>query len=177
MSCPTTRSPMAIRRSTTSIWSMPTAPSMFVKRDPQLVRLSRSPASTWRLNAASPAARFSRRTSEWPEPRGGGLDSTHQGMSGRWPWPTCSRSSRGGPDTKDSKLVRGLFTNVGAYIMGWKMFGGGDGPWNASWTGWWGDDPPYHVPVFVLTHHARNPLTMHGGTSFTFVTDGIESAL
>ncbi|TMD17683.1 MAG: dihydrofolate reductase, partial [Chloroflexi bacterium] len=51
----------------------------------------------------------------------------------------------GGPDTKDSTVVRGLFTNVGAYIMGRKMFGGGDGPWNESWTGWWGDDPPYHV--------------------------------
>src|SRR5439155_26199144 len=78
---------------------------------------------------------------------------------------------------KDSKVVRGLFTNVGAYIMGRKVFGGGAGPWNASWTGWWGDDPPYHVPVFVLTHHARSPLTMHGGTTFNFVTDGVESAL
>jgi dihydrofolate reductase len=99
----------------------------------------------------------------------------------QWVFETASwreqHGEEGGPDTKDSKVVRGLFTNVGAYIMGRKMFGGGDGPWNASWTGWWGDDPPYHVPVFVLTHHARNPLTMHGGTTFTFVTDGIESAL
>ena len=83
----------------------------------------------------------------------------------------------GGPETKDSTVVRGLFTNVGAYIMGRKMFGGGDGPWNESWTGWWGDDPPYHVPVFVLTHHARKPLAMQGGTTFNFMTDGIESAL
>ena len=99
----------------------------------------------------------------------------------QWVFETASwreqHGEEGGPDTKDSKVVRGLFTNVGAYIMGRKMFGGGDGPWNASWTGWWGDDPPYHVPVLVLTHHARNPLTMHGGTTFTFVTDGIESAL
>ena len=83
----------------------------------------------------------------------------------------------GGPHTPDSDVVRSLFTNVGAYIMGRKMFGGGNGPWNESWTGWWGDDPPYHVPVFVLTHHARKPLPMQGGTTFSFVTDGIESAL
>ena len=65
----------------------------------------------------------------------------------------------------------------GAYIMGRKMFGGGDGPWDESWRGWWGEDPPYHAPVFVLTHHAREPLEMEGGTTFHFVTDGIESAL
>ena len=57
------------------------------------------------------------------------------------------------------------------------MFGGGDGPWDESWQGWWGEDPPYHAPVFVLTHHPREPLTMQGGTTFTFVTDGIESTL
>ena len=66
---------------------------------------------------------------------------------------------------------------IGAFIMGRKMFGGGDGPWDESWKGWWGEDPPYHAPVFVLTHHPREPLTMQGGTTFTFVTDGIESAL
>jgi hypothetical protein len=57
------------------------------------------------------------------------------------------------------------------------MFGGGDGEWDETWMGWYGEDPPYHVPVFVLTHHPREPLTMQGGTTFTFVTDGIESAL
>jgi dihydrofolate reductase len=57
------------------------------------------------------------------------------------------------------------------------MFGGGPGPWDESWTGWWGDNPPYHVPVFVLTSHPREPLTRQGGTTFTFVTDGIDSAL
>jgi dihydrofolate reductase len=58
------------------------------------------------------------------------------------------------------------------------MFGGGPGPWAAEpWNGWWGDDPPYHHPVFVLTHHAREPLPLQGGTTFHFVTDGIESAL
>jgi dihydrofolate reductase len=61
--------------------------------------------------------------------------------------------------------------------MGRKMFGGGDGAWDEAWRGWWGEDPPYHVPVFVLSHHPREPLLMQGGTTFTFVTDGIESAL
>jgi dihydrofolate reductase len=64
-----------------------------------------------------------------------------------------------------------------AYIMGRNMFGPGRGDWDETWTGWWGDEPPYHGPVFVLTHHARKPLVMQGGTTFTFVTDGIQSAL
>ena len=66
---------------------------------------------------------------------------------------------------------------IGAEIMGRGMFGGGPGPWDESWTGWWGDDPPFRMPVFVLTHHPHEPLQMEGGTTFTFVTDGIESAL
>jgi dihydrofolate reductase len=82
----------------------------------------------------------------------------------------------GGERNADSGVVEGLFEGVGAYIMGRRMFGGGDGPWDETWTGWWGDDPPYHTPVFVLTHHPREPLRMQGGTTFTFVTDGIESA-
>ena len=68
-------------------------------------------------------------------------------------------------------------TAAGAYVMGRNMFGPGRGDWDLEWKGWWGDDPPYHAPVFVLTHHPREPLTMQGGTTFTFVTDGIESAL
>jgi dihydrofolate reductase len=70
-------------------------------------------------------------------------------------------------------------SNVGATVMGRNMFGGGPGPWSEDdpWNGWWGDNPPYHGPVFVLTHHEREPLEMEGGTTFTFVTDGIESAL
>jgi dihydrofolate reductase len=69
--------------------------------------------------------------------------------------------------------------NIGATIMGRNMFGGGPGPWNETdpWTGWWGRNPPFHHAVFVLTHHARRPLVMEGGTTFTFVTDGIESGL
>ena len=83
----------------------------------------------------------------------------------------------GGEHSADSEVIDEVFQDVGAYIMGRKMFGGGDGKWDETWTGWWGEDPPYHVPVFVLTHHAREPLSMLGGTTFTFVTDGIASAL
>jgi dihydrofolate reductase len=79
--------------------------------------------------------------------------------------------------TDDDFAVRG-FDNLGAWILGRNMFGPVRGPWlDESWKGWWGDNPPYHCPVFVLTHHARAPLTMEGGTVFHFVTDGIAAAL
>jgi dihydrofolate reductase len=68
-------------------------------------------------------------------------------------------------------------TNAGAYILGRNMFGPVRGEWDRPWNGWWGDDPPFHAPVFVLTHHARDPQPMDGGTAYHFVTDGIESAL
>jgi dihydrofolate reductase len=68
-------------------------------------------------------------------------------------------------------------TGAGAYIMGRNMFGPGRGAWDPEWKGWWGDEPPYRGPVFVLTNHPREPLPMQGGTTFHFVTDGIESAL
>lgn len=78
----------------------------------------------------------------------------------------------------DNDMALKSFENVGAWILGRNMFGPVRGPWpNDSWKGWWGDTPPYHVPVFVLTHHARAPLAMNGGTTFYFVTEGIESAL
>jgi dihydrofolate reductase len=83
----------------------------------------------------------------------------------------------GGERGVDSQVVEDTLKGVGAYIMGRKMFGGGDGPWDESWRGWWGEDPPFHTPVFVLTHHPREPLRMQGATTFHFVTDGIESAL
>ncbi|MGC4092692.1 MAG: dihydrofolate reductase family protein [Polyangiaceae bacterium] len=80
-------------------------------------------------------------------------------------------------DIDDQFAARG-FRNLGAWIMGRNMFGPLRGAWlDDSWKGWWGDSPPYHVPVFVLTHHARAPLTMQGGTTFHFVTDGIHAAL
>jgi dihydrofolate reductase len=79
--------------------------------------------------------------------------------------------------TNDDVLQEGI-ENVGATIMGRNMFGGGPGPWgDGSWKGWWGDEPPFHTAVFVLTHHPRDPLEMEGGTTFFFITDGIESAL
>jgi dihydrofolate reductase len=68
-------------------------------------------------------------------------------------------------------------TEASAYIMGRNMFNPGRGEWELTWTGWWGEEPPYHAPVFVLTHHEREPLAMKGGTTFNFVTDGIASAL
>jgi dihydrofolate reductase len=84
----------------------------------------------------------------------------------------------GGEVNESTPVVEESLENVGATVMGRNMFGGGEGPWGDDpWNGWWGDDPPFHTPVFVLTHHAREPLAMQGGTSFTFVTDGIESAL
>lgn len=77
----------------------------------------------------------------------------------------------------DDFAARG-FDNVGAWIIGRNMFGPVRGPWpDENWRGWWGENPPYHTPVFVLTHHPRQPLEMEGGTTFHFVTDGIESAL
>ena len=83
----------------------------------------------------------------------------------------------GGEVNVDSQVVAKASESIGAYVMGRKMFGGGDGAWDESWTGWWGDDPPFHAPVFVLTHHPREPLVMAGGTTFSFVTDGVESAV
>ena len=85
--------------------------------------------------------------------------------------------TKGGVVNASSAVMQEMFENVGAVIMGRNMFGGGPGPWKPDWKGWWGEDPPYHMPVFVLTHHARDPLPMQGGTTFYFVTDGIESAL
>jgi len=84
----------------------------------------------------------------------------------------------GGSRGIDNDFAAQSFANVGAWILGRNMFGPVRGPWpDHSWKGWWGANPPYHGPVFVLTHHARPCLTMEGGTTFHFVTDGIESAL
>ena len=83
------------------------------------------------------------------------------------------------PETPDSAVVEELAMdpNVGAYIMGRNMFAAGRGEWDEAWKGWWGPDPPYHTPVFVLTHYPREPIPMDGGTTFYFVTDGAESAV
>jgi dihydrofolate reductase len=85
----------------------------------------------------------------------------------------------GGIVNESSPVVEESMTNIGATVMGRNMFGGHPGPWDAGkpWNGWWGANPPFHHPVFVLTHHARPPLELEGGTSFTFVTGGIKAAL
>ena len=78
----------------------------------------------------------------------------------------------------DDRLAENGFAGIGAWILGRNMFGPVRGPWpDESWQGWWGNEPPYHTPVFVLTHHRRPPLTMAGGTEFRFVTEGIQAAL
>jgi dihydrofolate reductase len=85
----------------------------------------------------------------------------------------------GGEENGDSEIMAELLARTGATVMGRRMFSGGEGPWedDPNADAWWGDDPPFHHPVFVLTHHARDPVEKQGGTTFTFVTDGIESAL
>jgi dihydrofolate reductase len=86
--------------------------------------------------------------------------------------------SGGGTTGIDDDLAARGFTDIGAWIMGRNMFGPIRGPWpDDAWKGWWGDSPPYHTPVFVLTNHPRTSITMNGGTSFHFVTDGIHAAL
>ena len=84
----------------------------------------------------------------------------------------------GGEVNASTPVMEEALENVGAVVMGRNMFGGGPGPWGEDpWEGWWGDNPPFRTPVFVLTHHQREPLEKEGGTTFTFVTEGIESAL
>ena len=89
------------------------------------------------------------------------------------------RHGRSGGETGvDDDVLEEAFSSTGAHLMGRTMFGAEPGPWgDEPWEGWWGEEPPFHVPVFVLTHHAREPLVKEGGTTFTFVTEGIESAL
>ena len=99
-----------------------------------------------------------------------------------WVFPTrmfCRMQGLGGGETgRDNEVAEQGFANLGAWILGRNMFAHSRGPWpDDGWRGWWGAEPPYHVPVFVLTHHARAPLEMKGGTTFHFVTDGIQSAL
>ena len=111
------------------------------------------------------------------EPLGVGGEELHRWVFDLEAW----RGPHGleGGDINPSTQVVKEAQDVGATVMGRNMFGGGPGPWrdDPPWTGWWGEDPPYHTPVFVLTHHPREPLPMQGGTTFHFVTDGIVSAL
>jgi dihydrofolate reductase len=99
-----------------------------------------------------------------------------------WFFPTrlwrTMQGQDGGETGRDNEIAEQGFAGIGAWILGRNMFGPVRGPWpDDSWKGWWGDEPPYHVPVFVLTHHPRAPLKMAGGTVFHFVTDGIHAAL
>lgn len=107
-----------------------------------------------------------------------------EGGVGLHEWAFATRSFRsahgieGGETGLDDDLAMAWSTNIGATIMGRNMFGPVRGAWgDEAWKGWWGDDPPFHSPVFVLTHQPREPIEMQGGTTFHFVTDGIEAAL
>ena len=112
------------------------------------------------------------------EPLGEGGEQLHD-----WVFPLKAWRERhglsGGETTSDNELVEESLASTGATVMGRRMFSGGEGPWedDPKADGWWGDDPPFRHPVFVLTHHPREALTKQGGTSFTFVTEGAESAV
>ncbi|HEY8235181.1 MAG TPA: dihydrofolate reductase family protein [Gaiellaceae bacterium] len=111
------------------------------------------------------------------DPLGVGGMQLHQ-----WMYPLKAfreaHGERGGEVNPSTPIAEEILGNVGATIMGRNMFGGGPGPWGDDpWNGYWGEDPPYHHPVFVLTRHPREPLEMQDGTTFRFITDGIESAL
>jgi dihydrofolate reductase len=109
-------------------------------------------------------------------PLGEGGEQLHEWVVKLDAW-RRSHGRSGGEANASSAIVEEAMENVGAVIMGRNMFGGGPGPWDPEWRGWWGEEPPFHMPTFVLTHHEREPLEMRGGTTFHFVTDGIESAL
>ena len=110
-------------------------------------------------------------------PLGEGGEQLHEWALELDTW-RAEHGREGGVQNASSGVLEETKANVGATIMGRNMFGPGPGPWpeEPEWKGWWGDDPPFHVPVFVLTHHAREPLEMEGGTTFHFVTEGIEAA-
>jgi dihydrofolate reductase len=110
-------------------------------------------------------------------PMGERAQGLHQWFRGTRTFQRMIGNEGKGADGPDEDFAARGFENVGAWILGRNMFGPVRGPWpDDEWKGWWGEEPPYHVPVFVLTHHPRPPLEMKGGTTFYFVTDGIESA-
>jgi dihydrofolate reductase len=109
-------------------------------------------------------------------PLGEGGEQLHEWVVGLEAW-RKPHGHEGGEVNASTAVVEESLENLGATVMGRNMFGG-EGPWGHDpWDGWWGDDPPFHMPVFIVTHHAREPVIKEGGTTFTFVTDGIESAL
>ena len=110
------------------------------------------------------------------DPLGEGGEQLHDWMFSTRTWRRMVGEEGGETGVDDDAAARG-FEGIGAWIMGRNMFGPIRGEWTGDWKGWWGDNPPYHSPVYVLTHYAREPVEMEGGTVFHFVTDGIEAAL
>jgi dihydrofolate reductase len=112
------------------------------------------------------------------EPLGRGGDQLHEWAIAAQAWREA-HGLHGGETDVDNEVMDDVIAGVGATVMGRRMFSGGAGPWedDPNADAWWGDDPPFHHPVFVLTHHEREPLKKEDGTTFTFVTDGIEAAL
>ena len=112
------------------------------------------------------------------DPLGVGGEALHEWAFAAQSWRE-RHGQAGGESNADSDVIAESLAATGAVVMGRRMFSGGSGPWedDPKARGWGGDEPPFHVPVFVLTHHAREPLAMEGGTTFAFVTDGIEAAL
>jgi dihydrofolate reductase len=111
-------------------------------------------------------------------PLGIGGTRLHEWVFGLKAW-RAPHGLEGGEVNESTAVIEESVANIGATVMGRNMFGGHPGRWDAKnpWNGWWGDNPPFHHPVFVLTHHERAPLELEGGTTFTFVTNGIEAAL
>jgi dihydrofolate reductase len=110
-------------------------------------------------------------------PLGEGGEGLHDWVVSLAAWREA-HEREGGEVNESTRVLDESRENIGAAVMGRNMFGPpGGGPWDDEWTGWWGDNPPYHYPVFILTHHPRDPVEMEGGTTFHFVTDGLESAL
>jgi dihydrofolate reductase len=112
------------------------------------------------------------------DPLGQGGERLHEWAFAAEAW-RKQHGRAGGERNADSAVIEESIEATGAVVMGRRMYSGGSGPWDSdpNADGWWGDDPPFHVPVFVLTHHPRETVTKEGGTSFTFVTDGVESAV
>jgi dihydrofolate reductase len=112
------------------------------------------------------------------QPLGEGGERLHEWVYGLATWRE-SHGERGGETNADDDILKESLGSTGAVVMGRRMFSGGAGPWedDPNSDGWWGDDPPFGVPVFILTHHAREPVQKQGGTTYTFVTEGIEAAL
>ena len=112
-------------------------------------------------------------------PLGEGGERLHEWALRLASWRASHGLPGGESDATDDRIVAESLAATGAVVMGRRMFSGGAGAWedDPRADGWWGDDPPFHVPVFILTHHAREPVSKRGGTTFTFITDGIEAAL